>query len=97
MVGFSISTKVTLMPLAIAAADSNASVIFEAILCSYYRRSEPDLVFRASTRFPLGHVVLRPEWLYANSLADRFQIALRKPADHLGDIAVFLHQEQRRN
>src|ERR1700733_11547737 len=102
MVGFIISPRVMDMPLAMAAADPNASEILEAMENFHYRRSlagrsGPDLVLRASTRFPFGHMIFRTKRRNTHARADLFKIALRESTKRSRDGAVALQQKQRWN
>src|ERR1700691_1212962 len=98
MVGFIISPRVMDMPLAMAAADPNASEILEAIWNSHYRRchsrksyrlrTRPGLDLRASAGFPFGHVIVGAERRNAGAGADLLEIAFRESVNGPSDGAI---------
>src|ERR1700733_9669300 len=102
MVGFIISPSVIDMPLAMAAADPNASESLEAIWNLHYRRSHPlrprpGLIFGASTGFPCGHLIVGTERRNARSHADFLEVSLRESLNGPSDGAVAFQQKQGRN
>src|ERR1700677_4056188 len=102
MVGFIISPSVIDMPLAMAAADPNASEILEAIWNLHYRRSRslrprPGLIFGASTGFPFRHLIIWAERRNARSHTDFFDISFRESVNSPSDCSVAFQQKQGRN
>src|ERR1700722_14384989 len=102
MVGFIISPRVIDIPLAMAAADPNASESLEAIWNFHYRRSHslrprPGLIFGTSTGFPFRHLIVGTERRNARSHPDFLDVSFRESVNRPCDGAIAFQQKQGRN